>query len=328
MPLLDAFEVGRWKRPHVVIAMGKGGVGKTTVSIRVGLELSSMGWRVLLASMDPAGHLLEYLRLPGPLREVEVSPGLRAVQYAIEPLAEKVAREYGLMLKRLMPALNALGSLDVEKAVRQAPGFEEEVFLRILYDLYRREDVDAVVIDTPPTGVSLRVLRLPGLYLFWVRQLRELRERIIATKYAIARALGNLDDLEKRDPVLEKLAEMRRRYEWLRGQLQDPSRTSLAVVATPEPLPVYEAREVAKASVELGVRLEAVVANRVLGERARELGVEEVERESLRRLEEIRCSVKPPAGMAIIRYADRPTSSLRDVEALTPLIEAKPPGRC
>jgi len=321
--LLDALDRGGWRRPHVLIAMGKGGVGKTTTSLRLAWELRErMGWRVLLASMDPAGHLLEYLRLPAPLREVEVSPGLRAVQYRVEPLAEKVAREYGLLLKRLMPALTALGSLDVEKAVRQAPGFEEEVFLRILWELYQRGDVDAVVIDTPPTGVSLRVLRLPSLYLFWIRTLRELRERIVATKYAIARALGRLEELEKRDPVLEKLAALAERYRRLLGELRDPARTGLVIVATPEPLPVYEARVVAGEAGELGLRVELVVANRVLGPKAAGLGLAETEEKALGELEAL------PAGMALVRHAERPPSSLRDVEALTPLIEPRPPGSC
>ena len=328
--LLEVLDVGSWRRPHVVVAMGKGGVGKSTVSMRIAWELRERGWRVLIASLDPAGHLLEYLKLPGPLREVEVRPGLRAVQYSIEPLAEKAAREYAAMLKRLMPGLTALGSLDVEKMVREAPGFEEEVFLRILYELYRRSDVDAIIVDTPPTGVSLRVLRLPRLYRFWVARLRELRERIVATKYAIARALGRLEDLEKRDPVLEKLAELEKRYTWLHGELTDASRTSLVVVATPEPLPVYEAGEVVKAAGELGLRLEALVANRVLGEKARGLGVEAVEEESLGRLQRLRCEARPPAGLALIRHADRPPSSLEDVERLTPLIEpvARPGEPC
>ena len=322
--LVEALDTGGWRRPHIIISMGKGGVGKTTVSIRLAVELARMGRRVLVASLDPAGHLLEYLRLPRPLVEASVAPGITAVQYTVEGLSRRVAEEYASMIRRLMPGLTALGSIeDVAKAVRESPGFEEEVFLRILTGLYERSDHDVIVVDTPPTGVSLRVLRLPRLYLFWIKQLQALRERIIATRYAIARALGRSEDLARGDPVLERLKALGERYRRLAGEIADPSRTSIVVVATPEPLPAYEAEVVARETREIGARLRLIVVNRVLGSRAESLGTSGVERESIGRLRRIRCSVEPPAGLALIAHSSRPPSSLGDVEALDGLIRVE-----
>jgi len=324
--VMDAFRVEHWRRPHVVVAMGKGGVGKTTVSLRLGLEAAKQGMRVLVASLDPAGHLLEYLGLPGPLREQEVYPGLRAVQYSIEPLAKKVAEEYAVLLRRLAPGLDALGGGDVLRAIREAPGFEEEVFLRVLEGLYQRSDVDLVVVDMPPTGVALRVVALPRLHLFWSQRLREIRERIVSIKYAIANALGRRGELH--DPVLSKLEEIEERNRRLHEELTRPERTSFMAVATPEPLPVYEVRVIAEKLRELGTMLEAIVANRVLMERAGSLGLEKVEEEALRRLRELRCSQEPPAGLAVIAHAPRPPSRIEDVEALEDYIVSVERGPC
>ena len=187
--LIDGLDQRVWRLPHVIMIMGKGGVGKTTVGLRLAIELSRLGRRVLLASLDPAGHLLEYLGLLGPLREVEATPGIRAIQYEVDGLARKVAEEYSLLLRRLMPGLQALGVEDIVETVKEAPGFEE-VFLRILSSLYERHDVDVVIVDMPPTGITLRVVALPRLHLFWVERLRELREKIASIKYATANALG------------------------------------------------------------------------------------------------------------------------------------------
>ncbi len=312
--LLDALEPQHWRRPHIIIALGKGGVGKTTVSIRLGYELSEEGYEALVASMDPAAHMLEYLGLGSPMREKRVAPRLRAVQYTIEAVASRLSAEYASLLQRLMPGITALGSLDFARVVRESPGFEEEVFLRLLAGLYSRSDVDAVVIDMPPTGVALRVIKLPRLYTTWVKVLREIRERIVATKHAIANALGR--EQPPSDPVLQKLEEMDKKYSSLRSELTDPTRTGAVIVATPEPLPVYEAEQVAKTLEEEKMRLELVVANRVLGEKAALLNRGGEEERLLQRLRSISCKAKPPAGFAAILHASTPVSSLDEVKKL------------
>ncbi|ABM80660.1 ArsA-related P-loop ATPase [Hyperthermus butylicus] len=92
MRIIDGLDVSAWSKPHIVIVTGKGGVGKTTVCIRLAYELSASGGKVLLASLDPAGHLLEYLGLRKPLEEAEVKPGLRAVNMVLMCLPAKSRR--------------------------------------------------------------------------------------------------------------------------------------------------------------------------------------------------------------------------------------------
>ncbi len=323
MNLVEALRVDGWRTPHVVIATGKGGVGKTTVCIRLAYELSERG-EVLLASLDPAGHLLEYLGLRKPLEEVRVAPRLRAVQYVVDVLAKKVSEEYAVLLRRLIPGLTAIGADDVVRAIRESPGFEEEVFLRILTSLYQRDDVDYIIVDTPPTGIAVRVVTLPRIYLFWIDKLIELRERIVSIKYAIARVMGRQE--KPSDPVLEKLEGMRERYASVWSQLRDPKRTSFVIVATPEPLPVYEARVVVERFKREGLNVELIVANRVLGARAVELGVEEIEKRALRELEKIACSITPPASLARIMHVDKPPSKLEDVVRLGEYIMVERPS--
>lgn len=302
--------------PHTFITIGKGGVGKTTVSILAARALSGRG-RVLLASLDPAKHLLEYLGLPGPLRKSSVAENLDAIQYDIGPLAKKLADEYAVLLRQVMPGLVILNLDDVVKSVRHAPGFEEEVFLRILEELYSLEDeYDYVVIDTPPTGVTHRILNLPRLYVFWLERLHELRSRIVSLRYAMARAMGRRE--KPRDPVLDKLEELHGKYSRLWGKLRDPSRTSVTIIATPEPLPVYEARTTIELLESLGVRCRMIVANRILPwDKAVELGVSEVQRRSLEdlaRLARGRCRL---LGILQARKAPR---SLGDVEELEDIV--------
>jgi arsenite-transporting ATPase len=298
-------------------------VGKTTISIRIAYELAEGGKEVLLASLDPAKHLLEYLKLDKALAEKRVAPRLRAIQYEVEMVAKKVADEYSATLRRIMPGLTALSLDDVVKAVREAPGFEEEVFLRIISQLYERDDVDAVVVDTPPTGIALRVITLPKLHLFWIRKLAEIRSRMASIRYAIANAMGR--PKEVRDPVLDKLRELEARYQRLWAEMRSPS-TSYAVVATPEPLPLYEAEAIFRRLARDGMRPSLLVVNKVLGPKAAALGTAELEQQMIARARMLACSVKPPTVLALVRHADKPPSHLSDVAAMGRLIEVQEPS--
>ncbi len=294
----------------VLFVLGKGGVGKTTVSILLSRILSEAG-KVLLASLDPAMHLLEYLKLDTPGKRVRVRERLYAIQYDVNTYSKRVLDEFAVTLKRLMPGLTVLNMDRVVNVIRDAPGFEEEVFLRMVSELYNATDYNYVVIDTPPTGIALRVLMLPRLYVTWVKGLKELRENILSIKYAIARALG--ERIEPRDPVLDKLRELEERYSRLLERLRGKE-TIYVAVATPEPLPVYEVKVIASKLTQLGSKPHLIVVNRVLGEIASRLGVEEIEVKALKEVEEIRC--KYGAAGLLIKHAGFAPRSLEDVERI------------
>lgn len=315
MPALSELIGPALARPHVVIVLGKGGVGKTTVSILLADELSRRG-RTLLVSMDPAMHLLEYLRLPKAMAKVRVGGGLWALQLDVRELASKASSEYAELLRTTMPGLTALNIDDVVKAVRSAPGFEEEVLMRALADAYSEREFDYVVVDTPPTGLTFRILNLPRLYVFWVEQLMSLRERIASLKYVIARTLGR--SVDPRDPVLAKLRELRERYAEMASLLADGLRTSYVIVATPEPLPVHEAKAAMELLGQLGAKPKLLVLNRVLPrDLAAKLGVLEVQEKMLSEVRNAGCT------LAVIMQHRRPPRSLEEVRELAGLLRVE-----
>jgi arsenite-transporting ATPase len=297
-------------KPVLVAVLGKGGVGKTTVSIMLGYLLAELGFRTLVASLDPAKHLKEYLSLRGllSLERITYTKNLYAIQYDVESYSKRVVDEYVTMLKRLMPALSVLNLDQIIDMVKESPGFEEEVFLRILAELHGMNDFDVIVVDTPPTGVALRVLSLPALYSIWVRQLKRLREDIVALRYVIARTLGR--SIELRDPVLDKLEELRQKYEKLQELFK--TGTTYVAVATPEPLPVFEVEVIAKKLSKIKGRLGLIIANRV--GIASSMGQKVVEAKALEKLKNIACSAK--AKLLRIKNADFAPTRLEDVVKL------------
>ncbi len=291
---------------RVVLVYGKGGVGKTTFSLLAGLYASGRGRRVLIVSMDPAKHLPGYAGCDCINKPVTID-GLTLEQYDPVDDVRRLGEEYALLLKRISSRLSVINLDSLVSVVRDAPGLEEEAYLRRLESIYARmDDYDLIIVDMPPTGVALRIVRLPRLYSVWLGVLEEVRAKLLETRMMIARVAGG----DVTDPVLGKLRELRERFERLERLVLDEGVTLHVGVATPEPLPVMEVEQVSASLGELGGRLGLIVLNRVLSRvDAERLGVVEQQEEARRRLSRL-------APLVEIPYLGRPTRSLSDVKEL------------
>ena len=136
----------------LVMVMGKGGVGKTTIAAAIALELAGRGLPVHLTTTDPAAHLTEALG-----REV---PGLRVSR--IDPAAETEAYRRKVM-ERSARTSDAAGLALLEEDLR-SPCTEEvavfHAFSRLVFGARR----EIVIMDTAPTGHTLLLLDATGAY--------------------------------------------------------------------------------------------------------------------------------------------------------------------
>lgn len=136
----------------LVMLMGKGGVGKTTIAAAVAVELASRGFPVHLTTSDPAAHLAE--TLSGELEHLTVS--------RIDPLAETERyRQHVLQTKgaKLDPQGRALLEEDL-----RSPCTEEIAVFQAFSQIIRESTKQFVVMDTAPTGHTLLLLDATGAY--------------------------------------------------------------------------------------------------------------------------------------------------------------------
>jgi arsenite/tail-anchored protein-transporting ATPase len=136
----------------LIMCMGKGGVGKTTVAAAVAVALADRGHDVHLTTTDPAGHLTE--TLDGTLPNLQVS--------SIDPAeATRVYRDHVLATKGA--ALDEQGRATLAEDLR-SPCTEEvavfQAFSRVISESQRK----FVVVDTAPTGHTLLLLDATGSY--------------------------------------------------------------------------------------------------------------------------------------------------------------------
>jgi arsenite-transporting ATPase len=130
----------------VILTMGKGGVGKTSVAVNVAVELARRGHKVHLTTTDPAAHVEE--TLGGGVDGIRVS--------RIDPAAE--TRAYaGEVLRTAGASLDAAGRALLEEDLR-SPCTEEIAVFRAFARVVDEGEQGFVIIDTAPTGHTLLLL--------------------------------------------------------------------------------------------------------------------------------------------------------------------------
>ena len=136
----------------LIMLMGKGGVGKTTIAAAVAVELAHLGLPVHLTTSDPAAHLSETLQ--GTLDNLTVSK--------IDPHAE-TERYRQHVLETKGAALDAQGRALLEEDLR-SPCTEEIAVFQAFSRVIREAGKKFVVMDTAPTGHTLLLLDTTGAY--------------------------------------------------------------------------------------------------------------------------------------------------------------------
>ena len=218
----------------LVMVMGKGGVGKTSVAAALATQLAARGRAVHLTTTDPAAHVA---RIAGDAAHLKVS--------RIDPRAETEAYR-AKVLERSGRDLDAEGRALLEEDLR-SPCTEEVAVFHAFSRVVAGARRELVVVDTAPTGHSLLLLDAAGSYH------REIMRNAGGLAGSVSTPLMRLRDpsysrillvtLAETTPVLEATAlrnDLRRAgiepYGWVINN-------SLAAARTSDPLLVQRAAE-------------------------------------------------------------------------------------
>ena len=173
----------------LVMLMGKGGVGKTTLAAAIGAELAHRGLPVHLTTSDPAAHLAE--TLSGALDNLTVSridPHIETERYRQHVLATKGAQ------------LDAQGRALLDEDLR-SPCTEEIAVFQAFSHIIREAGKKFVVMDTAPTGHTLLLLDATGAYH------REIARQMAGTGLHYITPMMQLQDPRQTKVLIVTLAE-------------------------------------------------------------------------------------------------------------------------
>ena len=209
---------------------GKGGVGKTTCATAAALRLSALAPHrsLLLVSTDPAHSVRDSLAgyvPPGKLQVLE----LDAQQCLIE-----FREQNGDMLREIAAAGTFLDDEDIQQFLSLSlPGLDELMALFEISSWVETRQYDCIVVDTAPSGHTLRLLAMPDLIRRWLGMLEVLlaKRRYMRQVFSHDAASDRLDLFVARWKSTLHLTEK---------LLHDPQRTQFVPVSIAEPLSICE----------------------------------------------------------------------------------------
>jgi arsenite-transporting ATPase len=240
---------------------GKGGVGKTTCAAARALAEAEGGARVLVVSTDPAHSLGDALdaRLSAEPRRLRTRG--RGRLDALELDADGALERWLGARRRTLRLLFERGTYfdheDVERFLSLSlPGVDELVALVELQRLQRQGSYERVIVDTAPTGHTLRLLAMPET----LRQIAAVLDDLQAKHRAIGDALGGGHRHDAADALIE---EIDGEGEGLHALLRDRARAQVAWVTLAETLAVEETRDALAALERDGIAVAELIANRI-----------------------------------------------------------------
>lgn len=217
--------------PRVVFVGGKGGVGKSTMSSSIAKMLSLSGKKVLLISTDPAHNLKDIF-------DIEKNNQFNTNLQILELNPQKEVKEYVENVSKATKELISPNSYEMldnyykivkESAIAQ----ESAMFDKLIKIISEDTNFDHIIIDTAPTGHTLRLFKMPKNLKIWSELLLKQREK----NSNLQNIIGNI---EGKDILKDNLENRHLRYSKFLNILKDNNQCAILLVLNLEKLPINE----------------------------------------------------------------------------------------
>lgn len=230
---------------------GKGGVGKTTNSCSIALQLAKRRESVLLISTDPAHNLSDafgqkFGKDPSPVNGV---PNLSAME--IDPsgsIEEFMSNQQGGQIADFFQDL-----------AFSIPGIDEALSFSEIMKRVRTQDFSVVVFDTAPTGHTLRFLQFPTILEKALGKIRQMTANMGPMLQSLLGSQG-----KSMDEVFSKLDSTRETIIEVNRQFQDTDLTTFVCVCISEFLSLYETERMIQELDNFGIDVNTIIVNQLI----------------------------------------------------------------
>ena len=245
---------------RLIIYTGKGGVGKTSTSAATAFRLAELGYRTILMSTDSAHSLGDSL-------DMKLGNSITHVRENLDVLEIDIIHEMRNKWSDIQDYVSAfmlsqgMGEISAEE-MAILPGMEMISALFYVNQFDEQDSYDVVVMDTAPTGETLRLMSFPDVTNWYLDR----GFPVIRKLMRIAKAtVGKIMDMPlPSDEVMESVEDIKDNMSRVKVILEDPKRTTVRLVVNPEKMVI---RETMRAYTYLSLyskNVEALIVNRVL----------------------------------------------------------------
>lgn len=244
---------------RIILFTGKGGVGKTTLSAATGAYLSELGKKVLVVSVDPAHSLSDVL-------EEDVGPEPKKIFsnfYAQEiDVYYSIERFWGILKEYLKSLLKWQGIDEIlAEEMSVLPGMEEVSSFLWINKHVEDKKFDVIIVDSAPTGETLRFLSLPDAASWWVTKILPLQRKLMKFIRPAARVVTDMPLPE--EETYDALEDLFRQVYNLYYLLQNQEISSVRLVVNPEKMVIKETEKAFTYLHLFGFPVDGIFINRV-----------------------------------------------------------------
>ncbi len=294
---------------RLIIYTGKGGVGKTSTSAATAYRLSELGYRTILMSTDSAHSLGDSLDKPLGTSITHVKENLDALEIDIIHEMRTKWNDLQNYISAFMLS-QGMGEISAEEMAIM-PGMELISALFYVNQFEEENLYDVVVMDTAPTGETLRLLSFPDVTNWYLDKGFTTIKRLMKVAKA---TVGKFMDMPlPSDDVMDSIEGIKDNMSRVKAILEDPQRTTVRLVLNPEKMVI---RETMRAYTYLSLynkNVEALIVNRVLPPDAAD---SEFLREKYREQEENMVMIHNAFDPMRIMYCEMMRTELRGEEKL------------
>lgn len=244
---------------RIILYLGKGGVGKTTVAAATAVRSAELGYKTLVASTDIAHSLADSFDRPLDAVPVQLADNLWGQEISV---VADIHNYWGTLQNFVSQNISGKGlSSVVADELSAFPGMDEIVSLLHINKQAMERNFDRVIIDAAPTGETIRLLTMPDTFRWYAGHLSRFQTNVIkALKPFAGRIIRGPTEIFE---ALEKLDEATGE---LRQTLSNPDISSYRVVLQPEKMVVREAERAISYLGLFNYPVDSVIINRILGE--------------------------------------------------------------
>ncbi|MDR2873647.1 MAG: arsenical pump-driving ATPase GET3 [Methanobrevibacter sp.] len=262
MAIEDIFKIQNGRTSFIFVG-GKGGVGKTSVSVATAIWTANHGKKTLIVSTDPAHSLSDSLETYVGSNPKLILPNLYAVE--IDPeVAMAQQQEEIKNRKSVADSQQAMGldlledQLDLASA---APGADEAAAFELFLQVMTRNNYDVVVFDTAPTGHTLRFLSFPDIMESWIGKMLKVKSKVSTMKGMFKNLIPFSD---KDDGESVELEETKKKIEEARAVMSNPEQTTFKMVLIPEEMSIYESERAMESLKKYNINTDSVIINQLM----------------------------------------------------------------
>ena len=274
---------------RLIINTGKGGVGKTSISAVTARRAASLGYRTLVMSTDSAHSLSDSMDCKLGAEIANVAPNLDALEIdIIHEMRTRWADIQNYITDFFVS--QGLGSITADEMAIM-PGMEMVAALFYVLEFERYDKYDVVIMDTAPTGETLRLLSFPDISEWYLDRIYSLIKKMMGLmRFTVGRMI---DFPLPTKAVLNSIEDIKNKMTEVRKILEDPTKTTVRLVVNPERMVINETKRAYSYLCLYNKTVECLIINRVLPDDVGEKYFEEKLKEQKQHLEYIHQAFDP-----------------------------------